>query len=193
MSRWIQKPIFLIPLGMLLVTGAVAGIWLWKDNDSQDGGEIIIPEVAGIPGLQIDRLPGYNLSREGGHDFDVYYLNTEDGSAGLAAYVGRHPNSFRPQTGCTEKPGKLCAGMVKWYVWQTQIDGNTVFKREAYHRLGKQWAGIIVHASIACNDQAHMATLQQAADNIRIVPKPKTTQPTQGADACTTDPTTQPE
>jgi len=192
MPRLIQKPILLIPLGMLLVVGVVVMGWLWKDNDGKDNdSEVLIP--GGIPGLEIDRLPGYKLSREEGPDFDVYYLNAEDGSAGLAAYIGRHPNSFRPQAGCTDEPGMLCAEMVKWYVWQKQIDGNTVFAREAYHRFGKEWSGVIVHASIFCNDQAHMASLQRVANNICIVPEPKNTQPTQGAGVCTTGPATRPE
>ena len=197
MSRLIRKPIFLIPLGMLLVSGLVAAFWLWRESDGVDG-EVLIPGSlllisGGLPGLSIDRLPGYTLSREKGPDFDVYYLSAEDGSAGLGAYIGRHPNSFRPKTGCVEEPGMLCAERVKWYVWEKQIDGNTVFAREAYHTFGKEWGRMTVHASISCDDQAHMATLLRVANNIRVVPEPKDFQPTQDAGVGTTRLTTQPE
>ncbi len=185
----IRKPIFLILLAMLLIAGVVVGFWLWRDHDGEI--EILIP--GGIPGLEIDHLPGYTLSREKGPDFDVYYLNAEDGNAGLSAYIGRHPNSFRPKTGCVEEPGMLCAERAKWYTWERQVDGNTVFAREAYRTFGKKWSGVTVHASIFCVDQSHMASLQRVANNIRVVPEPIDVQPTQDAGVPTTNPTTQPE
>jgi hypothetical protein len=162
---------------VLLVGCATLGYWFWtqREGDSHPPDEYRIWPVSPrfLPGLDIAVPDGYELTREDGPDFDVYYLKpagtTGPGKGGLGIYVGWWPNSFRPETGCKEESAPLCGKDVKWYSWD---EGGTMH-REAFLTFGDERSGVTVHAFIFCDDRTQLALLQRAAGTIRLIDKRK--------------------
>lgn len=122
-----------------------------------------------VPGIDMQRLPGYKVEKTTGPDFNVYYIyKTAAGEKGVVAkmgiYFGGHPDILSKdieENRISKEAVVIDGENVNWLVWTTD---NSTHCREVLLRNFTD-CPIKIHIFILGTDQREVDLLKSVAEN----------------------------
>jgi hypothetical protein len=120
----------------------------------------------------IDIPAGYKFEHVVGPDFDVDYVIPNDvqlnkATTMLGLYTGFAPPFNPPAKGVKIRAGHFGARKIKWHIWKTVAENETVYHFEALIRLkGGLW---VWHLFMAAPDMQRMRELMSILESYRAM------------------------
>jgi len=116
----------------------------------------------------IDLLPGYKFEHVVGPDFGVDYIipsdaHLDNATIMLGLYAGNAPSFHPPTNGVTTRAGHLGARKIKWYIWNSVADNQTIYHYQALIKI----KGGVWHLFMAAPDMKSIQQLMSILESYR--------------------------